>query len=70
MPLGLWAGADLPEIPSWYTQDWFHSEFEQFFNLLHFEKIETNRIVFIGSKRSSPVNCQILEQDELQTYTP
>lgn len=50
MPLGLWGGGDLPEIPTWYTMDWFRGEFEKKFELLHVEKLEKNRILFIGKK--------------------
>lgn len=50
MPLGLWAIGDteLPEVPSWYTKEWFQAEFEQHFKLLHCEQLEKNRILFFG----------------------
>jgi hypothetical protein len=50
MPLGLWGGGDLPEIPAWYTESWFREGFEKKFELLHVEKLEKNRILFIGKK--------------------
>jgi len=51
MPLGLWNGITAPEIPSWYTQEWFKLNFEYFFELLHTEQLEPNRIIFLGKKR-------------------
>lgn len=53
MPLGLWNGHDAPPIPDWYTREWFRNTFSQYFELLHEEQLETNRIVFIGRKRIS-----------------
>ncbi|MBP5547912.1 MAG: hypothetical protein J6X58_03345 [Bacteroidales bacterium] len=53
MPLGLWNGHDAPPIPDWYTREWFRNTFCQYFELLHEEQLETNRIVFIGRKRIS-----------------
>ncbi|MCB9360305.1 MAG: hypothetical protein H6587_02120 [Flavobacteriales bacterium] len=50
MPLGLWAVGDknLPEVPEWYTLDWFRSEFENYFDKIIEEQLEENRIVFVG----------------------
>jgi hypothetical protein len=53
MPLGLWGGTNKPEIPIWYNQDWFQNIFEDYFELLHIEQLEANRIVFIGKKRNT-----------------
>jgi len=60
MPLGLWGGGDLPEVPSWYTQDWFKDNFQRYFELLHVEELEyqiidsqkkAHRVIFIGEKK-------------------
>lgn len=50
MPLGLWDGNYAPELPSWYSLEWFKEQFEKYFHLLHIEVLEKNRIVFIGEK--------------------
>lgn len=52
MPLGLWGGGDsiIPEIPEWYTLEWFKHEFESEFKVIHIEKISKNRILFLGEK--------------------
>ncbi|PLY08716.1 MAG: hypothetical protein C0626_12775 [Arcobacter sp.] len=50
MPLGLYGG-DLektPPVPSWYTEEWFQTKFCSHFKLLYKEKIEINRILFVG----------------------
>lgn len=52
MPLGLWDGLDAPPIPVWYTREWFRNTFCQYFELLHEEQLEANRIVFIGRKNN------------------
>jgi hypothetical protein len=48
MPMGLWDGKKTPPIPSWYTIEWFRDSFENFFNIILEEKIEDNRILFVG----------------------
>lgn len=48
MPLGLLGKSGAPEIPKWYTKRWFKKHFEENFVLLHEEKLEENRILFIG----------------------
>jgi hypothetical protein len=50
MPIGLWGGKEIPEVPEWYTVDWFRTEFKKQFVLLAEEQLEINRIVFIGKK--------------------
>ena len=53
MPLGLWAINDKeePAIPEWYTVEWFRYHFSQHFVLIKEEKLERNRIIFVGEKR-------------------
>ena len=48
MPLGLYAGKSIPNVPSWYTLDWFRKSFETYFRILLIEKLEKNRILFVG----------------------
>lgn len=48
MPLGLWGGKELPEIPEWYTIDWFREQFLKYFTIELEEKLEINRIIFVG----------------------
>jgi hypothetical protein len=50
MPLGLFDGNTAPPIPSWYTVEWFQQEFEAKFLLVECVQLESNRILFIGSK--------------------
>jgi len=53
MPLGLWSIHTRSgiEMPDWYNQEWFESNFTKYFILLHFEQLEENRIVYIGKKK-------------------
>jgi hypothetical protein len=57
MPLGLWAIGDTvhPEIPSWYTREWFQAEFETHFHMLHSEQLEANRILFFGELKAKNI---------------
>jgi hypothetical protein len=48
MPLGLYDGSTAPPLPEWYTLDWFRGNFTQHYDLLQEEKLEENRIVFVG----------------------
>lgn len=48
MPLGLYNGKNIPSVPTWYTQDWFRQAFEKYFKVLLVEKLEENRILFVG----------------------
>ena len=48
MPLGLWDGKTADNLPSWYNIEWFRENFKEFFNLLIEEKLEENRILFMG----------------------
>ncbi len=50
MPLGLYGGTFIPEVPTWYTQEWFKTHFQKYFDVLHIEKLEDNRVLFIGKK--------------------
>jgi hypothetical protein len=53
MPLGLWSEDhnSTPNIPSWYTIEWFRDNFLCFFNLIEEIKTEKNRILFLGEKK-------------------
>ncbi len=51
MPLGLHDGTSAPPIPSWYTVDWFRSNFARQFEPLQEETLEENRILFVGRLR-------------------
>jgi hypothetical protein len=53
MPFGLWSDDhnSTPNIPSWYTIEWFRDNFLCFFNLIEEIKIEKNRILFFGEKK-------------------
>lgn len=48
MPLGLWDGKNSSPIPNWYKLEWFQKSFEEFFDLLKVEEVESNRIVHLG----------------------
>ena len=59
MPLGLWGGdpTNKPEIPDWYTLEWFKINFQKHFTLLGVEVLEehtindrkeAHRVLFIG----------------------
>lgn len=51
MPWGLWGGGEeKPEVPDWYTEDWFETNFKKHFKILHKELISPNRMLFIGEK--------------------
>jgi len=62
-PLGNnYGGGDvIPEVPSWYTEEWFEEKFRIFFNLLHKEVLHTVpikgeekklRIIYVGEKKN------------------
>jgi hypothetical protein len=48
MPLGLWTPASKVDIPEWYNEEYFRKHFEKYFKLVKREKLEENRIIFIG----------------------
>lgn len=48
MPLGLWGGGELPTIPDWYNVDWFRINLLNYFSIILEEKLEDNRILFVG----------------------
>lgn len=48
MPLGLWNGKYAPPVPEWYNEQWFEQHFNNHFELLQKEKLEANRILFVG----------------------
>ncbi|HEY3406172.1 MAG TPA: class I SAM-dependent methyltransferase [Ohtaekwangia sp.] len=61
-PLGdMYGGGDvIPEVPSWYNEEWFEEKFKLFFNLLHKEVLHTVkikgedkklRIMYVGEKK-------------------
>lgn len=52
MPLGLWNGKSAPPLPEWYHVGWFRESFERHFRLLREEKLEENRVLFVGEVRT------------------
>lgn len=48
MPLGLWNGDFSPEVPIWYTEEWFITSMQNFYKILKRERLEDNRIAFVG----------------------
>jgi len=48
MPLGLWTPGCKLNIPEWYNEEYFKRFFEKYFKLIKREKLEENRIIFIG----------------------
>jgi hypothetical protein len=50
MPLGLWDGRSAQPRPDWYNEEWFVAGFRKYFDVMLREKIEENRIVFVGKK--------------------
>lgn len=53
MPLGLWNGNSAPELPSWYTEEWFISNMQKYYLIMKREKLEDNRVAFVGKLLSS-----------------
>jgi hypothetical protein len=51
MPLGLWVTGQKPNVPDWYTPDWFRQSFVKFFDLILEEKLRVNNILFVGKVR-------------------
>lgn len=48
MPLGLWDGKSTSPIPEWYTLDWFRESLKSYFEIHIEEKLEENRVLFLG----------------------
>lgn len=48
MPLGLYNGVSAPQLPEWYSEEWFEFEFVKKFRLIEKTKLEENRILFLG----------------------
>lgn len=48
MPLGLWDGSRPPDVPAWYTSEWFEAAFSKRFRLLSKETLEPNRVLYFG----------------------
>jgi len=48
MPLGLWTPGSKVDIPEWYNEEYFRRHFEKYFKVIKREKLEENRIIFIG----------------------
>ena len=52
MPLGLWAGEEkVPDLPEFYTLDWFVEHMSKFFDVDNVEQLEKNRILLLGHKK-------------------
>lgn len=59
MPLGLWSlyyPDIIPEIPDWYNEIWFETNFKNHFELIHKEQLERNRIMFIGQLKPKNIS--------------
>lgn len=56
MPLGLYSGEEnsTPNLPEFYTLEWFKEEFSNTFEYIYDEKTEVNRHVFIGKIKATP----------------
>lgn len=51
MPLGLWSEMNPnPDIPEWYTLNWFLEGLQEKFQVMKVENIETNRVCILASK--------------------
>lgn len=50
MPMGLYSSTHklTPEVPSWYTLDWFRENFQKHFHLLDEQELGVNRVLLIG----------------------
>lgn len=48
MPMGLFDGKKSPPMPQWYNIEWFRETFNNSFKLLFEEKLEENRVLFVG----------------------
>lgn len=66
MPLGLWNGKVSPPLPSWYNVQWFRDEFCRHFTLLREERLEENRVLFVGSIAAGPTAAAPNQVAELQ----
>jgi len=47
MPRGLWDGTAGAPVPSWYTKEWFVSGLQRHGRIIHEERLEENRIVYV-----------------------
>lgn len=47
MPLGLYDGFNSPDIPNWYTEEWFEKELLRRFVVLRKESLEPNRTLYV-----------------------
>jgi hypothetical protein len=48
MPKGLYNGRFAPPVPAWYSLDWFRNALQAEIDILLEEKLEENRILFVG----------------------
>lgn len=50
MPMGLYSEEAKRDHtpPDWYTEEWFAGEFEKYYTVLYREKLEKNRVLFVG----------------------
>lgn len=55
MPLGLWDGMSSTSVPDWYNLCWFRHHFQNEYDCILEEKLEENRIVFLGSKKNGKI---------------
>lgn len=63
MPLGLWAGNGVPNLPEDYTVENFKKAFENSFDIILTEQLENNRIIFFGRRRANNSDLAQKRQD-------
>jgi len=51
MPRGLWPTEATPQLPSWYTRDWFRQSFATHFEPVLEENLRENNVLFVGRVR-------------------
>lgn len=55
MPLGLWEKNEKcsPNVPDWYSLEWFSESMKEYFIIQNVEQLEQNRVLLIGKIRES-----------------
>jgi len=48
MPLGLYSNGESISLPIFYTEDWFKSIFTKYFSIIRIDRLEANRILYVG----------------------
>ena len=58
MPLGLHDGGSAPPLPGWYNLDAFSAAFSRYFERLHVEQLDENRVLLVGRVKNSEIRSQ------------